>query len=70
MTCQFHMISAELKSRSLKKCFIEYKNRRKLFCSQGVKNVLFCKTETQDDPELLSIVFILWHLKTDLTMIR
>lgn len=45
MTCQFHMISAELKSRSLKKCFIEYKNRRKLFCSQGVKMYYFVKVK-------------------------
>lgn len=45
MTCQFHMISAELKLRSLKKCFIKYKNRRKLLCYQGVKMYCFVKVK-------------------------
>lgn len=61
--CQSHMISAELKSRSPKKCSVEYKNRRKLLCYQGIKIYYSVIVKLKDNPELFSIVFIPWHLR-------
>lgn len=45
MAFQFHMISPELKLKSLVKCFIKYKNGRKLLWCQGIK--MYCFVEVK-----------------------